>query len=271
MKALRFPDMPDSLSNFERLMYRDRLRAARYAALADAEGFAQICYELEALGVRLLGRQEGLGMYRESIRREIAIHSLVFDFMSIAAPGFFKGFHALYAIVLKARNDNMHLGAYARHATKAAIELCIGLEEGLMNGISMKVADVMVSEVVALDPNQPVAHARQLMLMHSFSFLPIYLGCNWYLLSEIAVAKYLSAAMNSNEKKERLGASIESAVSKNSLKLTELSDTDFLTLDMDVKLALDSCDMSNKPTLWLVPDVLMPNKLLGVLSPFELM
>ena len=34
--------------------YRDRFREARYAALADAEGFEAICFALEALGLRLL-------------------------------------------------------------------------------------------------------------------------------------------------------------------------------------------------------------------------
>lgn len=45
----------------ERLFYRDRLRSARYAALEDAEGFGEICFALEALGLRLLSRQEALG------------------------------------------------------------------------------------------------------------------------------------------------------------------------------------------------------------------
>ena len=43
-----------SLTWDERLHHRDQLRDARYAALADAEGFPIICFALEALGVRLL-------------------------------------------------------------------------------------------------------------------------------------------------------------------------------------------------------------------------
>lgn len=61
--------MNGRLTKSEQLFYRDRLRAARYAALADAEGFAQICYELEGLGVRQLGKQESLGKYREELKK----------------------------------------------------------------------------------------------------------------------------------------------------------------------------------------------------------
>ena len=45
------------LEPHERVHYRDRFREARYAALADAEGFGAICFALEALGLRLLGKQ----------------------------------------------------------------------------------------------------------------------------------------------------------------------------------------------------------------------
>lgn len=262
--------MPNNLSKPERLMYRDRLRAARYAALADSEGFTQICYELEALGVRLLGKQESLGMYRGKIEG-IAKKSLVLIAMQEGPPGMFKRFQALYFIVRKARNDNMHLGAYARHATKAAIELCILLEEGLMNGEGMKVEDVMVTEVVALDPGQPVAHARQLMLMHSFSFLPVYLGDKWRLLSELSVAQYLASSSDLGEKKRFLGAPIDRASKEHGLRLPELSEEYLLKPKEDATAVLKRCSGSDAPTLWLVPDESRPGKLLGVLSPFELM
>ena len=39
------------LQPHECLFYRNRLREARYAAFADAEGFGAICFALEALGL----------------------------------------------------------------------------------------------------------------------------------------------------------------------------------------------------------------------------
>lgn len=135
----------------------------------------------------------------------------------------------------------------------------------------MKVADVMVSEVVVLDPSQPVAHARQLMLMYSFSFLPLYFRGQWHLLSDISVAQYLSSAQDFNTKKLFLGASIEIATNVHGLKLSALSSRDLLKPESDAKAVLNSCDIDSNPTLWLVPNESRPDKLLGVLSPFELM
>lgn len=163
------------LTDAECLHYRDELRAARYAALADAEGFEQICFALEALGLRLLGREGDLGQYVQRIglhaRRSPVLTELTRDH-----PAGFKPFAALYATVRKARNDNMHLGAYARHATHAAIELCIGLEEALMADVTPTVGHVMVKSVITVEPWRPVAHARQLMLMHSFLRIPRHRG-----------------------------------------------------------------------------------------------
>lgn len=80
----------------ERIFYRDRLREARYAALADAEGFGAICFALEALGLRLLKKQAALGSYREKILEQ-ALHSLVL--VDAVFPSRFKSFEALYTIV----------------------------------------------------------------------------------------------------------------------------------------------------------------------------
>jgi hypothetical protein len=50
-----------NLCDTERLHYRDRLREARYVALADAEGFQQMCFAIEALGKHLNPKAKGLG------------------------------------------------------------------------------------------------------------------------------------------------------------------------------------------------------------------
>ncbi len=61
--------MPALQSANERIYYRDRIRQARYAALADAEGFEQVCFALEELGVHLLGKQKDLGEYSKALLR----------------------------------------------------------------------------------------------------------------------------------------------------------------------------------------------------------
>lgn len=196
--------------------------------------------------------------------RNLSTESVVLNDLSNDFPTSFTRFEALYATVKSARNDAMHTGVYARHATLAAIELAIGLEEALMKEQEVprrKVVDFMVKSPVSVELWQPVAHARQLMLMHSFSFLPIYQE-TWKLLSEISMVKYL----NSGKKwKDLLGTRIEDAV-RDGLKLI---DAKVVGWDDDVANVLATVDVPNSQTLWLVEE--RPGVLAGVLSPFELM
>lgn len=249
----------------ERTALRDRLRSARYAALADSEGFHEICYAVEALGMRLHGAESTIHGYWPSLRA-LAEHSPLFSILPDRSPAFFTRFDALYETLRRARNDAMHSGSYARHATAAAVELCIGLEEALMNAANAKltVADYMVKAPVVLEPWQPVAYARQLMLAHSFSFLPILHGGKWRLLSELAVVGYLHP-MNRPQKDTALAQSVGDAVNAG-LKLLpakRVKPTDAVSALVAASVARPT------PTLWLVVEA--KNRLTGVLSPFELM
>jgi hypothetical protein len=253
---------PTTLNLHECIYHRDQLRAARYAALADAEGFQAVCYALEALGLCLLGKKASLGSYEQKLR-ELARWSVVLTEMSLSWAGLFGKFDPLFELVRTARNDAMHTGVYARHATAAAIELCIGLEEALMkqqNVARSLVEDYMVRSPITVEKWQPIAHARQLMLMHSFSFLPVYLD-SWKLLSEGALARYLrkGGAWNS----ALLSVSIERADGDG----LELVEAPMVGLNQDVQSLLG--DPATSPRIWLVKDE--RDKLCGVLSPFELM
>jgi hypothetical protein len=259
--------LPSTFRRNERLYYRDRLRAARYAALADAEGFGEICFAVEALGLHMLGKEADMHKYQECIRF-LSADSLVFSGLSIQFPCYFKRFDALYETVRLARNDAMHTGVYARHATTAAIELCIGLEEALMNDTFRKtVEDFMVKAPVSVESWQPVAHARQLMLMHSFSFLPVRIEEKWKLVSEVSMAKYLSGATNANEKKQMLATTIHAA--STSAQKLELIDAQVTKPSAIVSGILANTKVGVSQTLWLVVDD--HGQLAGVLSPFELM
>ncbi|WP_455926762.1 hypothetical protein [Pseudomonas capeferrum] len=247
----------------ERIYHRDQLRSGRYAALADSEGFLGICFALEALGLRLLGVQADLGKYKDSLRA-LSRDSVVLTDISRSNPDKFSRFDSLYDLIRRARNDAMHTGVYARHATAAAIELCIGLEEALMKQTQHPrnvVADFMVKSPVIVERWQPIAHARQLMLTHSFSYLPVKLEC-WMLISEGAMARYIQ---NSTGWKKILASSIEEA-SANGLKLIQAK---VVSLDENVSELLRGSDDTVSPSLWLVQDA--HDGLCGVLSPFELM
>ncbi|WP_152598772.1 hypothetical protein [Janthinobacterium sp. RA13] len=252
-----------TLSWDERLHYRDRFRAARYAALADSEGFSEMCFAMEALGLRLSEREGTLNSYCEKIK-PLAQDSTVLSQLTTIFPTLFTTFDALYNTVKRARNDVMHTGVYARHATKAAIELCIGLEEGLMKEQQTRrksVADFMVKEPVILQSWQPVAYARQLMLTHSFTYLPVYIG-GWYLVSEIAMVQYLHHGEN---RQFLLAKSIEEA-HREGLRLIP---TDPVNSEDNVAELLAAAQNSDIPMLWLVAD--KHNGICGVITPYELM
>lgn len=250
----------------ECLHYRDLFREARYAALADAEGFGAICFALESLGLRLLGEQATLERYKRRIA-DRALKSLVLAELATSHPSRFKSFEALYKVVQSARNDAMHIGAYARHATEAAIELCIGLEEALMADVERTVGSVMVTSPMTVEKWQPVTHARQLMLMHSFSFLPVRIGESW-LVSELGLAKFLG--VNGETKKARLGQTVESAKAVG-MEMVAVGNDDLLRANMTIDSVLQRAQVQSGPMLWLVVDGAHPDHLAGVLSPFELM
>lgn len=242
----------------ERLYHRDELRCGRYAALADAEGFHAICFALEALGLRLHGRKAALGDY-QTVLSNLAQSSIVLSQLANTHPERFSRFHPLFAFVKSARNDAMHTGVYARHATAAAIELCIGLEEALMKeqqAPRLSVQDFMVKTPVVLEPWQPVAHARQLMLTHSFSFLPVFIG-TWKLLSETSLARYMRS---DKDWAGLLSRSIEQAA-------PQLGLIDASTVHLEDEVAKLLAD-NKEARLWLVLD--NQERLCGVLSPFEL-
>ena len=261
-KKKRGPRSCPALTWDERLHYRDRFRAARYAALADAEGFGEICFVVEALGLRLRGEEAAMGPYLEHIR-PLAADSTILSSLTTTFPGLFTRFEALYETVRTARNDAMHTGVYARHATTAAIELCIGLEEALMaeQQIRQSVSDFMVKSPITVAPWQPVAHARQLMLMYSFSYLPVYID-KWLLVPEVSMARFLHR--NPNRKKLLATPIQEAAASGLDLVVaTVVTPTTLVTDLLRVK------DKGVSPMLWLVQDD--NNHLCGLLSPFELM
>lgn len=248
----------DKLTPAEERFYRDKLRDARYAALADAEGFGQLCFALELLGSRLCGAKLGLGAYEKCLKC-LASNSLNFD-----------RFDALYRRVLDARNDAMHTGAYARNAAQAAVQLSLILEEGLMNKPMMTVADYMVTTPVYVEEWHTLGYARQLMLVNSFSYLPIFHGDGWKLISDIAMAKFFQR-LTSDDRKTFEARSIQNALEQDeqkSLKLTKV-----IPVIKDAPI----CDLlggEDHPRLWVVVNAESgkgAKQLVGVLSPFELM
>ncbi|KJJ99206.1 hypothetical protein UB44_13780 [Burkholderiaceae bacterium 26] len=264
------------LSHAEKLYYRDRIREARYSALADAEGFESICFALEALGLRLNRKQGDMGRYREELK-SLSSRSSTLEHLPVNGQGYHSSFDALYHAVSSARNDAMHTGVYARSVTQKAMELCIGLEEALMADLDKHgvVADYMVKSPISVQPWRPVAHARQLMLMHSISYLPIRIESDWLVLSETAVLRYLGLigrtynGPESHARKERLGTPILNARPR-----LQLSPAALLVETAPLEDLMAKLPGENSTGIWLVLDDLEDTtrrNLVGVITPFDLL
>jgi hypothetical protein len=259
--------MQVTLTPDERLHYRDSLRSARYETLADAEGFESICFAVERLGMRLHGQVAAMGQYRAALR-VLANESTIFSELPAQFPQLFMPFDALFEAIRLARNDAMHTGVYARNITHKATELCLGLEDALMaNGRLDEdaiVAHFMVRSPIVVEGWQPVAHARQLMLTYSISYLPWWCGDKWMLLSETSVLRYLRSAQTSSE---RVGFPARQ------LQTAALDLIDAVTVAPNTKIGelLSMLPEDNASKLWLVVDSTTPERLLGVFTPFDLL
>jgi CBS domain-containing protein len=264
--------------------YRDRLRDARLAALADAEGFHQVCFAVEGLGLHLAGQESTMGgMYRSAIL-DLAREASVWADLAANYPAHFSRFEAAYEALMRARNDAMHSGAYARHATSAAIELCIVLEEALMSSpkhTRTTVGDYMVRSPVSVEDWQPLAHARQLMLKYSFSNLPVSRPEGFEILSEFELVRYLRP-LEPQERQKALGSSIREAtrVASGALRLRAAR---CIGAQDSIEGVLARDDGDPHPQLWLVTEPAPTGsresgqagreqpRLIGVLSPFDLL
>jgi predicted transcriptional regulator len=173
----------------ERRFFRDELRAARAAALADAEGFSDVIRVIELLGQHLEKKARGLSDYKKRVSG-VASQSPLFSTVPSCWPECHTSFSLLYDEMRRARNDAVHQGAYARTLTDHAVELSIILEDALMTDTS-KVSQFMVRNVVQAEPWQPVSYVRQQMLRYAYSFLPIWHANSWALIAEYSLAQLL--------------------------------------------------------------------------------
>jgi hypothetical protein len=256
-----------ALLDEERVFHRDRLREARYAALADAEAFQQMCFAIEALGKRLNPKAKGLGECRSQLEK--LAHSSALLPSDVDEQRAIKPFHALFTSIKEARNDAMHTGAYARHVAADALTLCLVLEDALMMeknpaeaGKRLTVGDFMVSTPTVVHPWQTVEHARQLMLLYSFSYLPIWHQDRWWLVSDMGMAGYLRPHWPALARlKKTLAQAQEEGLPFARASSVRKGDA-----------VVDLLSKPRRPGLWLVKEKgYPPGHLAGVLSPFELM
>ena len=115
--------------------FRDDLRAARAAVLADAEAYALPYHALERLGRFLCPKARNLSAVAKHL--ETLAEDSPLSRLSKEWPEYHRPFSALLSTARVARNDMMHVGARARHLTTLAIEGCLILEDALQQKLNL--------------------------------------------------------------------------------------------------------------------------------------
>ena len=146
-------------------------------------GFLRVLFAVERLGSFLSKEIGTLNSYLP-VLQDLACDSPLASALPKVYPGLHLPFYRLYQLVMQARNDALHQGAYARHLTRHAIELSIVLEDALMDNLGT-VAEFMVRDPLCCSLWQPLSFIRQQMLANDFSFLPVQIkNGEWRLLAD---------------------------------------------------------------------------------------
>lgn len=234
------------LETRERRYFLSLLRTARYAALEDAENFTEVCFVLEELGQRLHGKKaNGLGQYQDALTR-------------VVPQSRRDAFASHLRRLIEARNDKSHRGVYARKAVAHATAVGTTLEDCLMT-YALAAEDLMVEGVIFAEPFMTLAKVRELMLGHSFSFLPMHWHGDYVLVSDYEVARVWRAPSAAGSHPLRY-ATLEQLLSG---KLLQTRQAKVIPGDT----ALEACvqELSSEP--WLIRNE--TGHIVGLLSAFD--
>jgi len=248
--------------------FRDQLRSARATALRDAEDFHEIIFALERIGTYLADRRGTLNTYLPSIN-SVANHSPMAETIPKLLPSYHQRFEVKYDLVRRARNAALHEGAVARHLTVNAIELSLVLEEAMMID-HHQVSDFMVRNPVCASLWQPLSFIRQMMLVNSYSYLPLPIqrGNNreWCLISDFRLGQYI----RHNEKiakgadaRDVLSRTLEDCVGSGEIELHVAK-----TCEAQATISSIFQMSDGSPILVLAPN---GGDLLGILTAFDLL
>jgi hypothetical protein len=258
--------MEEMMNREALLCFRDQLRYGRAVGVKDAEGFSEILFAVERLGSFLAKEIGTLNSYLP-VLQDLACDSPLARALPKVYPGLHLPFYRLYQLVMQARNDALHQGAYARHLTRHAIELSIVLEDALMDNPGT-VAEFMVRDPLCCSLWQPLRFIRQQMLADDFSFLPVQIkNGEWLLLSDRELARYLR--VKAQLRKDRLAKSLDSAltVDERNEKIT-LSSADTICPTTPVEAVVQQ--LQGVPVL-VTRDSSQTTDLVGIITAFDLL
>jgi len=246
--------------------FRDELREARAETFRDAEAFDQVLFAIERLGSFIADRIGTLKEYEKPLRQKASLSPLA-EVIPKQLPDWHAPFSTLYALIQVARNEALHQGAFARHLTTHAVELCIILEDALMNEAS-RARDFMVTNPVCARVWEPISSIRRTMLINAFSYLPVAMDTEthrgWHLVSDLEIARYLRDTSNGKPRPERLAANLQQAVKAKQIRLIPGKTCN---PDQDIVSVLSNC--MGVPVL--VVDQNYPHELRGLITPFDVL
>ncbi len=247
-----------NLTGDQRRHFRDELRTARATALRDAEGFLDVIVVLERLGLFLHGKLESLGAYSGEIA-SLAGDSPLANDLPKGQPFWHSSFREMYNLVRDARNDAVHQGAYARHLSAHLVKIALILEDALMSE-AHTVAEFMVRDPVCAEEWHPLSFVRQQMLTNSFSYLPARgQDGSWSLISDFEVGRYLVKGDRKSKLAKTLGQARVDGLAICPTKPCAPNTTTGVALELS----------QGKPLL--VVDSTDSNRLLGIVTPFDLL
>ncbi len=248
----------------EALYFRNQFRAARAKAYEDAEGFQGVLFCLEGMGIHLSERVENLDKYKMRLA-QIAEGSPLARDVPNEHGSWHASFDSLYEALRLARNDAVHQGAYARTLTSHAMELALIFEDALMSEAT-QVSHFMVRDPICAKAWQPVSFVRQQMLIHSFTYLPIYWdrSKSWRLVSEHVVARFLRGAGSGEDRKRRLASSLKDVADTHNFPLL-----DALTAVPNARIESILNSISERPIL--VVNGEGPDSLVGILAASDIL
>lgn len=208
--------MNNTIGKQEAIYFRNRFRDARAAADKSDRDCMEIIYALEDFGQVLTGAQDpsnqNLGKYQNCITKFVDKHYPDKD-----RPQYQIDFGRLYDIVRDSRNSAVHRGARSRYFAPRAVELSLIMEDALMRAADTdKVKDYMAASPVVAQLWQPLSIIRKEMLTNSFTHIPYFDKdkCEWFVVSDADIARYLRSCSLGIYKKDRLNHTLEKALSK---------------------------------------------------------
>ena len=181
-------ETPGDLTREQARGFFHDLREAIATSLADSEGYMPLVQAMERMGRHLHYISSGAPVGHLTLPRLKRHLAPIAGLSSTDA----RHLEALFALITEARNHAVHQGGAARQLREWGVAYALALQEGLLAKIDDVTAeDIMVRNVSVAEPWHLLRDVRSKMLANSFSFMPVRIEHQWWLLEDVAIVRLL--------------------------------------------------------------------------------